>query len=284
MGRMSTPMRPIPESWIPATRAFETRLRAAGRRATTVDTRTRHIRQMARALADTPPADVTADQLLAWAASKDWAPETRHSYYVSIHAFYTALKIEPDPSAALPSITRPIPPPHPTPEQIYRIALNRADDRTHAILLLAGSAGLRRSEIVQVNARDLITNPDSTASLIVRAKGGRNRAVPLTAELDALIRTRCDTGSDGWAFPSRNGGHIRPAWASKLANRALPPGWNLHSLRHRFATTAYAADRDILAVQRLLGHSSVSTTQRYTAPGADAMRHAINAARPLPRH
>ena len=93
MGRMSTLMRPIPESWIPATQAFETQLRAAGRRATTIDTRTRHIRQMARALADTPPADVTADQLLAWAASKDWAPETRHSYYVSIHAFYTALKI-----------------------------------------------------------------------------------------------------------------------------------------------------------------------------------------------
>lgn len=284
MGLMSTLMRPIPESWAPALRTFETRLRAAGRRATTVDTRTRHIRQMARALADIPPADVTADQLLAWAASRDWAPETRHSYYASVRAFYTALNVDPDPSAALPSITRPVPPPHPTPEQIYRTALTLADDRTHAILTLAGSAGLRRGEIVQVNARDLITGTDGTTSLLVHAKGGRNRAVPLTAELDALIRTRCDTSSDGWAFPSRGGGHIRPAWASKLASRALPPGWNLHSLRHRFATTAYAADRDILAVQRLLGHSSVSTTQRYTAPGVDAMRHAINAARPLPRH
>ena len=103
MGLMSTLMRPIPESWAPALRTFETRLRAAGRRATTVDTRTRHIRQMARALADIPPADVTADQLLAWAASRDWAPETRHSYYASVRAFYTALNVDPDPSAALPS-------------------------------------------------------------------------------------------------------------------------------------------------------------------------------------
>lgn len=148
---------------------------------------------MAHALAHTPPADVTADQLLTWAASKDWAPETRHSYYVSIHAFYTALDVDPDPSTALPSIACPVPPPHPTPEQIYRTALDRADDRTHAILILAGSAGLRRSEIVQVSTHDLITEPDGAASLLVRAKGGRDRSVPLAPELAALIRTRTRT-------------------------------------------------------------------------------------------
>jgi len=52
-------------------------------------------------------------------------------------------------------------------------------------------------------------------------------------------------------------------------------GWTAHTLRHRFATRAYAGDRDILSVQQLLGHSSVATTQRYTAPPDDALRKAV---------
>ncbi|WP_139738373.1 tyrosine-type recombinase/integrase [Actinomyces wuliandei] len=269
---------PVPQTWSTATRTFEVSLRAAGRRETTVSTRTRHVRQMARALSTTPPAEVTADQLLAWVATRQWAPETRHSYYVSIRAFYTTLLGSPGPAQALPAVTRPVPPPHPTPEQVYRTALARADERTRAVLYLAGSAGLRRSEIVQARQTDLITDPDAGTSLLVHAKGGRGRLIPLTEELTALIRNRSRTNPDGWVFPSRAGGHISPRWASKLASRILPPGWTLHSLRHRFATTAYAADRDILAVQRLLGHTSVSTTQRYTAPPTNAMRKAVETA------
>ena len=102
-------------------------LRAAGRRETTIGTRLSHIRQMARALPRTAPAEVSADQLLEWAAARDWAPETRHSYYVSIRAFYAALRIDPSPTDALPTISRPVPPPRPTPERVYRDALAAAD-------------------------------------------------------------------------------------------------------------------------------------------------------------
>ena len=274
-----TTLMPVPQSWDTALHTFEVALRAAGRRETTIGTRLSHIRQMARALPRTAPAEVSADQLLEWAAARDWAPETRHSYYVSIRAFYAALRIDPSPADALPTISRPVPPPRPTPERVYRDALAAADERTRAILILAGAAGLRRGEIVRVNIADLSDDGDAPL-LLVRAKGGHDRLIPVTAEIAALIRTRCAADPDGgWAFPSRDGGHIRPRWASKLAARVLPPGWSLHSLRHRFATTAYSADRDLLAVQRLLGHSSVATTQRYTAPPDDAMRRALDAAR-----
>ena len=268
---------PVPATWAGAIDRFETVLRAAGRRDTTIATRLRHIRQLARALPDTPPDQVTSDQLLTWAGAQHWAPETRHAYYVSIRSLYTALDLHPSPADALPPISRPVPPPRPTPETVYRRALHAADERTRAILTLAGAAGLRRSEIIQVNARDLVDDLTGT-NLIVHAKGGRDRLIPLTDELASLIRTRCSQNSDGWAFPSRNGGHITPRWAARLASRALPPGWTLHTLRHRFATTAYAADRDILAIQRLLGHTNVATTQRYTTPPNDAMRRALNAA------
>ena len=274
-----TTLMPVPQSWDTALHTFEVALRAAGRRETTIGTRLRHVRQMARALPRTAPAEVSADQLLEWAAARDWAPETRHSYYVSIRAFYAALRIDPSPADALPTISRPVPPPRPTPERVYRDALAAADERTRAILILAGAAGLRRGEIVRVNIADLSDDGDAPL-LLVRAKGGHDRLIPVTAEIAGLIRTRCAADPDGgWAFPSRDGGHIRPRWASKLAARVLPPGWSLHSLRHRFATTAYGADRDLLAVQRLLGHSSVATTQRYTAPPDDAMRRALDAAR-----
>ena len=274
-----TTLMPVPQSWDTALHTFEVALRAAGRRETTIGTRLRHVRQMARALPRTAPAEVSADQLLEWAAARDWAPETRHSYYVSIRAFYAALRIDPSPADALPTISRPVPPPRPTPERVYRDALAAADERTRAILILAGAAGLRRGEIVRVNIADLSDDGDDPL-LLVRAKGGHDRLIPVTAEIAGLIRTRCAADPDGgWAFPSRDGGHIRPRWASKLAARVLPPGWSLHSLRHRFATTAYSADRDLLAVQRLLGHSSVATTQRYTAPPDDAMRRALDAAR-----
>ena len=274
-----TTLMPVPQSWDTALHTFEVALRAAGRRETTIGTRLRHVRQMARALPRTAPAEVSADQLLEWAAARDWAPETRHSYYVSIRAFYAALRIDPSPADALPTISRPVPPPRPTPERVYRDALAAADERTRAILVLAGAAGLRRGEIVRVNIADLSDDGDAPL-LLVRAKGGHDRLIPVTAEIAGLIRTRCAADPDGgWAFPSRDGGHIRPRWASKLAVRVLPPGWSLHSLRHRFATTAYSADRDLLAVQRLLGHSSVATTQRYTAPPDDAMRRALDAAR-----
>jgi site-specific recombinase XerD len=65
---------------------------------------------------------------------------------------------------------------------------------------------------------------------------------------------------------------------SKLLSRALGAGWTAHQLRHRFASTAYAAERDLRAVQELLGHSKPETTARYTAIPEGAKRAAVLAA------
>lgn len=58
----------------------------------------------------------------------------------------------------------------------------------------------------------------------------------------------------------------------------MPPGWSMHSLRHRFATRAYAATRDVYSVQGLLGHASPTTTLVYVQIPDDAMRRAMMAA------
>ena len=76
----------------------------------------------------------------------------------------------------------------------------------------------------------------------------------------------------------RTGGHLAPATVGIMVARELPGDWTCHTLRHRFASVAYRQDRDIRAVQELLGHTSVTTTQIYTAVPDGAKRRAAAAA------
>jgi site-specific recombinase XerD len=83
--------------------------------------------------------------------------------------------------------------------------------------------------------------------------------------------------ADGWLFPSRQGGHLSPNMVGTLISNALPDHWTAHTLRHRFATRAYRGTPTLRAVQTLLGHESVATTERYTAVDDDEVRAAMMA-------
>jgi integrase len=147
--------------------------------------------------------------------------------------------------------------------------------RLTVILRLAGEAGLRRAEIAQVHEKDLAEDL-AGYSLTVHGKGGVIRVVPLSDDVAALVDQAMRTG-DGWALPGDDGGHLSPRYVGHLAGEALGR-FTLHQLRHRFATRAYAATGDLLAVQELLGHASAATTQRYVKMPDDAMRRAVLAA------
>lgn len=250
---------------------------AQGSAASTIATRTDHVRRAARALGGSPWTVSEAD-LGAWVGGQDWARETRRGVYASVRGFYrwaqAVGEIDRSPAEGLPVVRPAAPAPRPVTEDALAEAIGHADPRARLILRLAAEAGLRRAEIAQVHRRDLgadLLGP----TLEVHGKGGRDRSVPLSAGLAGQVRDACRTGH-GWAFPGREGGHLSARWVGTIAARLLPEPWTLHTLRHRFATRAFGGSRDLLAVQHLLGHASPATTQRYVRPPAEAERAAAS--------
>lgn len=274
-GGMGRDTRDVQE-WDEAVGAWVMVLRASGRAETTIRTRTDHLRYLGRTVG-VGPWEVDGGRLLGWTAEQSWARETRRSVRASLRGFYgwghRAGLVEVDPSLALPTV-RPGPAkPRPAPELVYREALAAADERGRLMLRLAAEAGLRRGEIAVIHRRDLVADLLGW-SLVVHGKGGRERVVPLPTALALELRAR----GEGYAFPGDDGGHLSPRWVGKLATRVMPEGWTIHTLRHRFASRAYSSERDLLAVQTLLGHASPATTRRYVRVEDEWLRRAVLAA------
>lgn len=75
-------------------------------------------------------------------------------------------------------------------------------------------------------------------------------------------------------IPQRLCSHLTADHVGKLVARALPDNWTMHTLRHRYATRVYRGSRNIRAVQELLGHTTVVSTERYVAVSDDEIRAA----------
>lgn len=248
----------------------------------TIRTRLGHIRTVARALGGSPEA-VSESHLLTWVVRQSWKLETRRGYYNSIRQFFGWFSHKTggaNPAEFLPRIPSPLALPRPIPDEVLAKALTEGDEIDHLILELAAFAGLRAMEVASTNVRNLRFEGD-ICTLVIDGKGRKQRAVPVPLELAKRLVDKADTNT-GWVFPAQFGdGHVTAHWISRRAGLILPEPWTLHTLRHRFGTKAYLGDRDLLAVQRLLGHSSVATTQRYVEPPSDAVRRAAAAAQKL---
>lgn len=255
---------PIPKIWHDEIRTWEIHLHTSGIRHRSVDTRIRHIRYLAREIYKAPN-NVTERDLTLWLGEKNWSPETRHSHYTSIRAFFTWRCTwyghDNNPATNLPTVRRNQGRPRPIPEETLREVLYETPPRTSLILRLAAELGLRRSEIAIICAKDITVTNDQPY-IIVHGKGGKTRTLPLTRSLHKHITTYIQDRY--WLLPGNTDGHLSPGAVGKIASNALPDGWSLHTLRHRFATSAYHDTNDIIAVQEALGHASLNTTRRYT--------------------
>lgn len=259
------------QTWLKLIEGWLTWLAAGDRKPGTLKQRTHYIGMLAGMYRTRLPESLDADDLAAYVGQARWKAEARKSARATCRSFYGWLyltrRIPWDPSAALPSIRVPRAVPRPVPLSAFADAVAQADARTRLILQLGRFEGMRRGEISRVHTvRDL-----DGRWLTVHGKGGHTRGLPL----HPVVAGQLHSAPRGWLFPSPYGGHLTPDHVGTLASGALPPGWTLHTCRHRAGTDWYSVSHDIRAVQELLGHAKVSTTQLYVQIGQESLWDAV---------
>ncbi len=162
-------------------------------------------------------------------------------------------------------------------------------ERDVAALTLLWGAGLRIAEALALCQRDAPL-PDV---LRVTGKGGKQREVPVLPAARAAVeryRALCPFGvlPDDPLFLGARGGPLNATVLQKAMRTArqalgLPATATPHALRHSFATHLLEAGGDLRAIQQLLGHASLSTTQVYTAVGQSRLLEVYERAHPRGR-
>ena len=181
-------------------------------------------------------------------------------------------------------------------KQLFELAEARAQGdelgptRDLAVLELFYSTGIRLSELSGMNLDDLDLLSDQ---LKVRGKGRKERIVPVGSRAVLALRRYLNlreavvtrSGSDRRAvFVSQRGKRLTPRAIQRIVHRLFDAiggdGLRVHSLRHTFATHMLDAGADLRAVQELLGHASLSTTQVYTHTSVERLKKVYNQAHP----
>jgi integrase/recombinase XerC len=196
----------------------------------------------------------------------------------TLRSFYKYLvrehivSINPAKNVATPKAEKPLPTAL-TVDEAFRLMespMEKEHLRDRAILELLYSSGLRVSELVGLDTSQL----DQELGIVkVMGKGRKERIVPVGKKaieaLQTYLKDRGHVGADAPVFVNTRGGRLTSRSVGRLVKkytrhsgvfRKISP----HSLRHTFATHLLDAGADIREIQEMLGHASLSTTQRYT--------------------
>lgn len=165
--------------------------------------------------------------------------------------------------------------------------------RLHALIELLYATGLRVTELVSL---PLSAVRSGQPYIFVRGKGNKERLVPmndraikaLEAYLGAMTSLSPGGNNSKWLFPSRGAkGHLTRHRFAQLLKKAgaeagiLPSQLSPHVLRHAFATHLLSRGADLRAVQKMLGHSDITTTQIYTHVLEERLKSLVQQKHPL---
>jgi integrase/recombinase XerC len=159
--------------------------------------------------------------------------------------------------------------------------------RDAAVLALLYGSGLRISEALGLARGDI---QQQTDAVTVTGKGNKQRMVPVLPQVARLVADYVaicpyDLPADGPLFVGARGGPLSPRIVQLAMERlrgalGLPDSATPHALRHSFATHLLARGGDLRAIQELLGHASLSTTQIYTAVDTERLLEVYRSAHP----
>jgi integrase/recombinase XerC len=161
--------------------------------------------------------------------------------------------------------------------------------RDAAVMALLYGSGLRISEALGLKRRD-VPLPGAGDVLIVTGKGNKTRMVPVLQKVLALVQDYVAVcphplPPEGPIFVGARGGPLSPRIIQLTMERlrgalGLPDSATPHALRHSFATHLLSRGGDLRAIQELLGHSSLSTTQIYTGIDSERLLEVYASAHP----
>jgi integrase/recombinase XerD len=165
-----------------------------------------------------------------------------------------------------------------SPEEVDAIIQNAATELARVTIIMAYGTGLRLAEVCGLKTKDIVS--DRMLIHVHQGKGSRDRLVPLTERiLDALRawwRWRRPPGS--WIFPAIRGEKDRVSDATiqngfrvAAARAGIKKKVTFHSLRHAYATHLLESGVDIVTIQALLGHATLSTTMLYLHVRSDRL-------------
>lgn len=153
----------------------------------------------------------------------------------------------------------------------------------YTIFLVGGDAGLRISEILDLELDHI--NFEERLLTVMKGKGGKTRVVPMTQRLTKELKLYIDvrrpkTGNSNNIFLMPTGRVVQPGFVNQDLKEIAAEQFGLHltshMLRHSFATTLYEQKKDIVGVAELLGHKSISTTERYLHVSRERTRQLID--------
>lgn len=148
-------------------------------------------------------------------------------------------------------------------------------ERDRAIFELLYGCGLRNSELVGIELPDLDV---ANGILLVRGKGKKQRYVPLEGKAEEALKNYAEVRqrilaeahlTERRLFINRRGGPLTTRSVARIVKqiavaKGMPPDVHPHTLRHAFGTHLLTEGADLRAIQELLGHERLSTTQKYT--------------------
>ncbi|QRZ61821.1 tyrosine-type recombinase/integrase [Rothia sp. ZJ932] len=263
------------QNWEIQISLFTRWLQAAGRTESTIKTRLYWLNVLQHSYPNHDWETLTHEELSIWLSNPNWQPATRKAALASVRRFYHYLEITgsrlDNPTKLLLSIKTPRYKARPIPDETVAQAIAKATTSAETLMiLLAAYAGLRRTEIASLHTSNYIDG-----WLKVKGKGGITRVIPVHGSLKPLLELK----SNGYYFPGRFKGHRSSDNVAKTIKKMIGPAYTPHQLRHWFATKAYAATGDIRAVQDLLGHADIVTTQLYIGISEQSL---VNAVKLLP--